>query len=157
MALEVSHEAARKLVRKDLKELAPKFRKAVESAIAECNTKGYPVMVYEALRTHELASMYYKLGASKAKDGWKTWHFYGLAVDVIHPKKYWKAWDDLEWSKNVVAIFKKYELDWGGDWTSFMDKPHFQWGKCKASPSDVAIELYKTKGIHAVWEAVRAQ
>lgn len=166
MATEVSHEAARKLVRKSLDELAPLMRLAVVSALAECEQEGAPVVVYEALRTHELAAMYYELGASMARNGFRTWHFYGLAVDVIHPSHGWAWWespgvDAMQWRDKVCRVFKKNGLDWGGDWRSFKDRPHWQWGKCKASPTDVAVRLYndaggELAGRKAVWEAVGA-
>jgi hypothetical protein len=53
------------------------------------------------------------------------------------------------------VIFAKYGCKWGGDWKS-PDRPHFQWGKCKPGPSDVARELIRTRGVEAVWEAVGA-
>lgn len=168
MALAVTHEAARKLVRRDLSELAPKFQTSIKIAAARCAQEGAPVYIYEVLRTHELAAMYYQLGSSKARNGFRTWHFYGLAVDVVHPTKYWSAWPewnvrlrkwqggDIIWWEKVVRIFKENNCDWGGDWTSFKDTPHFQWHLCKPSPSDMAIELYNSGGRQAVWNAVRA-
>lgn len=161
MALKVTAEAARKLVRRDLSELAPRMRVAVLAALSQCAAAGTPAKVYEVLRTHELARMYYELKVSKAKDGFKTWHFYGLAVDVIHPEHGWEWWDSphedaVAWRENVVAIFKQNGMDWGGDWTSFKDRPHFQWGFCKASPSARAVELFETGGREAVWREVGA-
>lgn len=166
MALEINANAAkaaeaRKLVRRDIRELAPKMQTAVLNAINECASAGYPVQIYECLRTHQLAKMYYELKVSKAKDGFKTWHFYGLGVDIIHPVHAWKWWDSpheeaVEWRENVVEIFKSHGLDWGGDFKSFPDRPHFQWGLCKPSPSSEAVRLVEAGGREAVWKAVGA-
>lgn len=166
MASEVTSETARKMVRRDVNELAPKMREAVLHAVSECEVAGYPVQIYECLRTHELARIYFALGASKARDGFKTWHFYGLAVDVIHPVYGWTWWEDggaqgRAWREFVVSTFKKHGLDWGGEWISFKDRPHFQFGTCKPSPSKEAIRLYEEAGggeagRRAVWEAVGA-
>ena len=69
---------------------------------------------------------------TNAKGG-QSYHNYGLAVDValINGK-------GIEWSmtadhdkdgladwREVVAIFKKYGWEWGGDW-KMRDNPHFQ-------------------------------
>lgn len=157
MAREISHEAARKLVQRDLDSLAPLMREAVKAAVAECKAAGFDVYVYETIRTNELAEMYHALGVSKATTAFRTWHFYGLAVDIISASRGWKAWDDPEWRDGVVAIFKKHGMDWGGDWKSFRDMPHFQWGKCRASPSDEAIRLYSEGGIELVQTVVGAR
>lgn len=168
MALAVTDANARKLVRRDLNELAPQFQTSIRAAVGECNSANLPIYVYEVNRSHELAAMYYQLKVSKAKNGFRTWHFYGCAVDIIHPTKYWDAWPiwnkdlqkyeggDPNWWKPVVNIFKAHNCNWGGDWKSIKDCPHFQWYLCKPSPSDLAIQLYQTGGLPAVWNAVRA-
>jgi peptidoglycan L-alanyl-D-glutamate endopeptidase CwlK len=168
MALAVTHEQARRLVRRDLCELAPAMKAAVLAMLADCVEQGIDAYVYEARRTHELAAMYYALGSSKARDGWRTWHFYSLAVDIISRSRGWSVWPERDrhtrrlvggdptWYEPVVAAAKKHGLDWGGDWTGFHDAPHFQWHRCKPSPSDEAVRLYKTGGLVAVWRAVGA-
>jgi hypothetical protein len=161
MALKTTHADARKLVRNNLDELAPRFRAAVRRALEDCGASGFPVKVYEALRTNELAKMYFDLGVSKAKNGFRTWHFYGLAVDIIHPVHGWDWWESqdeqaVNWRTNVVRTFKMHGMDWGGDWQSFRDRPHFQWGLCKASPSQKSIDLVSSGGREAVWKAVGA-
>ena len=146
----------------DVNTLAPKFRAAVEKSIAECVAKGLDAMVYEAYRSQELQSLYYQRGrtvvpprdtVTNAASNLFSWHGYGLAVDVIHRTKEWDVPD--AWFGKVAEIFKKHGCKWGGDWTS-PDRPHFQWGLCKASPSDRARELIRTQGVLAVWEAVGA-
>lgn len=68
-------------------------------------------------------------------------HNYGLAVDICllidkdrNGTYETASWDDLgdydgdkvkDWME-IVAVFKKYGWEWGGDWKSFKDRPHFQ-------------------------------
>jgi len=148
----------------ELQYLAPLFRESVERAIAECNdpTNALNAHVYETYRSDELQHVYYARGrdvrppptpVTNARSNLYSWHGYGLAVDVIHTTKEWDVRD--EWFLDVATIFKRHGCKWGGDWTS-PDRPHFQWGKCKPSPSPVARELIRTRGIAAVWEAVGA-
>lgn len=170
MALEVSDAAAQRLVIRDQGLLAPKMRDRVSRFQSECVNAGTPIRVWETCRTNELAKLYYALKKSKAPNAWHTWHFYHLAIDGIHPTKMWAWWERdrrayataaeyeeaKHWRETVVRIGKESGLDWGGDWTSFYDGPHFQFDTLKPSPSDRAIELYRTEGVYAVWSGVGA-
>jgi len=161
MALAVTDADARKLVNADLRLLAPKMEDRVRDMLNRAATKGYVATVYETMRSHRLARMYHALGVSKANDGWRTWHFYGLAVDVIHPTRGWAPWDAedqgaQDWRGVVVEAGKAAGLDWGGDWHSFKDWPHWQFGTVKPSPSDEAIRLYKEEGIVELWRVCGA-
>lgn len=56
-------------------------------------------------------------------------HNYGLALDFFLCNEdgsgaFWTVND--KWMK-VVKIAKSLGFDWGGDWTSFKDYPHFEW------------------------------
>ncbi len=145
-----------RLRQSDLAYVAPRFREAVELALEDCQEATLDAYVFESLRTNELQAIYFAQGSSKAQTAFRSWHFYGLAVDVISRSRQWDAWHDRAWRDAVVSRFKLRGLDWGGDWTRFKDLPHFQWGRCKPSPSDLAIELYRSGGVGAVWRAVGA-
>ena len=148
----------------DLNLLAPNFRKAVAAAIDECNGPPHHLdaYVYETYRSNELQAVYYTRGrtvrppekpVTNAINNLYSWHGYGLAVDVIHKTKHWSV--DESWFRQVAEVFKRHGCKWGGDWKA-KDLPHFQWGLCRASPSDLARELMRTRGVRAVWEAVGA-
>ena len=81
-----------------------------------------------------------------------SWHFYGLAVDVISRRT---QWDDPAFFRAIAVHLKAAGLDWGGDWST-PDLPHFHWGTLKASPSARARELYATGGREALWREVGA-
>jgi hypothetical protein len=151
----------RALVRRDLSELAPKFRAAIEAALAECHARDLDAYVYEARRSDEVQRAYYELGrtlvppaytVTDAKTALGSWHFYGLAVDVISRSKGWGAGAD--WINQVAAVFERHGCAWGGRWTK-PDLPHFQWGRCAASPRQ-APTIYRERGLEAVWRAVGA-
>jgi len=147
---------------RDLGKLAPRFRDAVEKALAECNAVGLDAIVYEALRSPELQAAYYARGRTEippdrpvtnAKSNIYSWHGYGLAVDVISRTKLWS--ETPEWFAHVASIFKGHGCKWGGDWKQ-RDLPHMQWGRCKPSPSDRARELFAEGGFERVWQEVGA-
>jgi len=141
------------------------MRDRVEAALEECRALGgglEEAYVFEAYRSQELQGVYYARGRTVippekpvtwAPDNLHSWHGYGLAVDVIHRRLWWGAGD--AWFARVAEVFKRHGLRWGGDWVK-RDLPHFQWGQCKASPSDEARRLVKEQGVEAVWRAVGA-
>ena len=154
-------------VDRDLGKLAPKFRKAVQAALAELNARGIDVMVNEALRSDALQQIYFKRGVTKARTVAGSWHGYGLAVDVISRKRGWDVWPwrakdgtlrggDPAWWKPVVETFKRHGCDWGGDWQSIFDAPHFQHGKCRSSPGPQSRELFAKGRPFDVWRLVGA-
>ena len=49
-----------------------------------------------------------------------------MAFDICKNVK-GHEYDDNDFFKRCGAIGKKVGFSWGGDWKSFVDKPHFQW------------------------------
>jgi hypothetical protein len=142
--------------------LAPAMRWAVEAAIKECNDERLDAIVYESVRSDELQHIYWCRGRTvKPPDYTVTnvesaqygWHFFGLAVDVISASKRWSV--TPAWRHQVTEIFKRHGLSAGAEWPH-PDEPHYQWAKCRRSPSDWCRELYKQGGLEAVWKAVGA-
>lgn len=153
---------AEQLVVSSLAGLAPLFREAVETSIAECSDEGLDAVVYESLRSDELQRIYYARGrtvippdetVTNAPTAQYGWHFFGLAVDVISASKRWDVSDD--WRRTVSSIFKSHGCQAGADWPH-PDLPHYQWGKCRRSPSNEARALYAQGGNALVWQAVGA-
>jgi len=147
---------------RDFGRLAPKFRAAVEQALALCDQASLHAVVYETYRSEELQSLYYARGRTQipphetvtnASSNLYSWHGYGLAVDVIHATLEWGA--SPSWFESVANCFRQCGCRWGGEWTK-PDLPHFQWGLCKPSPSSRARELILSGGVQAVWDAVGA-
>ena len=89
--------------------------------------------------------------------GGHSYHNYGLAVDIVLLKDTdgngtfetasWETNVDFDgdgvadW-KEVVAIFKRYGWEWGGDW-KFTDTPHFQ--KTKGLSINELLTRYNSK------------
>lgn len=149
-------------VNRDLAILAPKFSDAVSAALELCRTRGLDAFVYEAYRSAELQAEYYRRGrtvvpptgtVTNAPTNRFSWHGFGLAVDVISRQHAWSR--PTEWFASVAECFRQTGCRWGGEWTK-PDLPHFQWGRCRPSPSDLARQLLDSGGLRAVWEAVGA-
>ncbi len=57
--------------------------------------------------------------------GGKSYHNFGLAVDIVEIKNGKALWKNSDWDK-ISDLGKSLGLEWGGDWVSIKDKPHFQ-------------------------------
>lgn len=108
-----------------LKGVHPDLVKVVQHAI-EISDVDFAVL--EGLRTIERQRELVKAGASQTL---KSRHLTGHAVDLA-------AWvdDQIDWSwplydkiakaMKSAAADLKIPLEWGGDWKTFKDGPHFQ-------------------------------
>jgi hypothetical protein len=147
-------------------EFNPRLRGKVMLLITKLEDRGRDPIVYESVRTHERQQYLYGFGRSYddpgdprgivtySQDGDDSWHFYGLAVDIISKSKGWGAppsfWVDLGQAARSVG------LHWGGDWRK-KDLPHVQWGEpMRDSPSPNAARLFASGGREAVWKVVGA-
>ncbi|MGG3958436.1 M15 family metallopeptidase [Bhargavaea massiliensis] len=110
--------------------VATKARQLIERAYRE----GINVIITQGLRTVEEQNELYAQGRTKpgkivtnAKGGY-SYHNYGLAFDfAILNADGSVNWNIDEKWKRVGALGKSLGLEWGGDWPSFKDYPHFQY------------------------------
>lgn len=122
--------------------LHPVVLAAATVIIERCYARGVPIVITQGLRTIAEQDALYAQGRSKpgsivtnAKGGY-SYHNFGLAVDfaLLLPNGSSVSWDmNRDYNENnikdwieVVEEAKKLGFDWGGDWTSFKDYPHFQ-------------------------------
>ncbi len=85
--------------------------------------------VHCGLRTEAEQAELVRTGASRTM---RSRHLTGHAVDLhpwIHGAIPWKAWPPWKHLAEVMARAahtEGVEIEWGGDWKSFRDGPHFQ-------------------------------
>lgn len=131
-----------------VKILALKFLEA-------CEKENFPVKIIMTYRTIEEQNALYAQGRTKpgnivtnAKGG-SSYHNYRLAFDAVPVINGKINWDDEKAFKKMGAIGTSVGLEWGGNWPTFKDTPHFQWtgglsisdlraGKKPVSPIDGA-------------------
>lgn len=105
--------------------------------LQKAHKEGIFLIVTEGLRTMAKQNELYEQGRSKPGKivtnvrGGYSYHNYGLAFDVcvcdIANGKLVPNWNvDQRW-KRVGEIGQSIGLEWGGDWTSIKDYPHFQY------------------------------
>lgn len=127
-----------------IEKLHPLVREEVKEIVKECNealTGKAKVRITQGLRSFEEQEKLYAIGritngkkVTNAKAG-QSIHNYGLAVDIclmINGKI--ASWDTVkDWDNDRVAdwyecvkIFARHGWDWGGNWKTFKDLPHFE-------------------------------
>ena len=153
---------------RDITQLHPKLQTIIPKLIAECEKQGISIKIGECLRTVKEQDELYAQGRTKegsivtnAKgSNYSSMHQWGIAfdfyLDMDIDKDGKKSDDAFNNSKKtfqkVGAIGKKLGLEWGGDWRSIVDMPHFQlndWG----SDAKTLKATYKTpKKFFASWK-----
>ena len=135
MADKISHDR--------IKLLHPKLRDEAEKILTEVEahlTGKATIRITQGLRTIAEQDALYAQGRTKPGKivtnarGGSSYHNYGLAVDfalMINNNVSWDIKGDWDGDKvsdwmEVVEIFKKYGWEWGGNWKSMKDYPHFQ-------------------------------
>ena len=58
--------------------------------------------------------------------GGRSYHNYGLAFDVVPIIDGKAVWNNIDLFRKFANVAKRYGWEWGGDWRSFKDYPHFQ-------------------------------
>lgn len=146
--------------------LAPGFRVIVDAVIDDMRLAGFDAVVFETGRTSERQRFLYGFGrdyddgrgvVTHSSDADETWHFYGLAVDIISRSKLWNAPDEF-WKK-LHQVGRARGLRSGADWDNDgvmddWDKPHMQPAHLKRSPSPRAARLHAEGGNSRVWQEV---
>lgn len=133
-----------------VKQLHPAIREEVKALIEkaeECFPPNMAIRVTQGLRTIEEQDALYAQGRSKPGKivtnarGGSSFHNYGLAIDfaLIYDTDGNGTYETIKWDTKfdgdcdghpdwmeVVEVFKAAGYEWGGDWISLKDYPHFQ-------------------------------
>ena len=138
-----------------INKLHPKYRNFFLEVYTYANEKllpkGVRLRVSQGLRTIAEQDALYALGRTKVNPDGKTSkkplgnivtnakggqsnHNFGIAIDIVilYDKNEDGTFETVSWDVNdkhfirVKDYFKSKGLDWGGDWTSFKDYPHFE-------------------------------
>lgn len=118
---------------RDLNELNPYVKELAEEFLDKCARAGLKVVITETYRSPARQDYLYSQGRTipgkivtnatgKAKS---SYHYWRLAFDVCQNVK-GAAYDNAFFAK-VGPIGESVGLEWGGRWTSPVDKPHFQY------------------------------
>jgi len=106
--------------------------KAKEFIIRAEKELGIKLRISSSLRTWQEQDALYAKGRTKPRGkvtnarGGQSFHNFGLAFDLVEIKGGKAIWKNSRWSE-IADLGKSLGFEWGGDWRSIVDKPHFQY------------------------------
>lgn len=145
--------------------LYPPFLFALVSLFVRARGEGLPVTIYETYRSQERQLQLFNQGATTLKKN--GMHHFGIAADIV----FLTASGNPSWAESnnwtrLGAIGRDLGLEWGGLWSGFVDKPHFQLVPATASaqakiiageyPSYPASVEAKRTGLLQLYNAAKA-
>ena len=115
------------------RQLLPCVERNALEVVAEMKRIGNPVRINQGFRSFSEQNKLYNQGrttpgliVTNAKGG-ESVHQWGVAVDFVFIKEGYNASNKL-WN-TLAKVGKKHCFEWGGDWETFIDRPHFQMTK----------------------------
>lgn len=137
----------------------PEVATRARAMVERCALAGVPIIITQGYRSIEEQDRLYAQGrtepgkiVTKAKGG-QSWHNFGLAFDIGVLDSVGKIdWnDDHPGWRQAAVIGKSLGLEWGGDWSGFKDRPHFQYTGPLTLPE---ARRLVAGGLQSVWDQV---
>lgn len=131
--------------RKNLSKLADHTKIAAMKWYEYCVKNDIEILIYSTIRTEEEQAENVRTGKSQTM---KSFHLVGQALDFVPadgPRIDWNAYKNSN-IKQAVAEAKRLGFDWGGDWKSFIDRPHLQYNY-KGYGTDTFGKYVETKPV----------
>jgi len=136
---------------KDIMLCHPRLQIKAAQLIEACKKQGLKVKIGETYRTREEQDALYSQGRTKPGNivtnaqgsSYSSYHQWGTAFDIYRDDGQGAYNDTGDFFSRIGQIGKSIGLEWGGDWKSITDKPHFQlpdWGSSTAGIK----KLYQT-------------
>ena len=137
------------VVMRGIDKLHPELQVCVNKFLEECKSRGLDVCITETLRTQEEQEALYAQGRTTSGKivtncrGFQSPHCWGVAFDFCRNVK-GKEYDNSDKFFDYVGEIAKtifddteYDLFWGGDFKTFVDKPHIEMKKYLPNNSTV--------------------
>ncbi len=136
---------------RDIKMCHPRLQEKAEKLITECAKQGLIVKLGECFRSAAEQDALYAQGRTKPGNivtnargsSYSSMHQWGIAFDVIRNDGKGAYNNSDNWFQKVGKIGRSLGLEWGGDWTSPVDMPHFQLPDWGSTPTRLK-QLYGT-------------
>ena len=111
-----------------LRGVHPDLVRVVRRCAADWKDAETGFIVTCGLRTIEEQRLLYQKGATRTmRSRHLTGHAVDLAVTVQGQVRWdWPLYDKLAKAMKAAAKAEKVPLEWGGDWATFKDGPHYQ-------------------------------
>jgi len=112
--------------RNNILTLHPEIQQHAIDMVLDLQDQGIELLIYETCRDGQKQQEVYDNGWSNALPG-QSYHNYcpPVAFDAVEVINDVAQWDSPNWGV-IGETGKKHGFEWGGEWISLVDKPHFQ-------------------------------
>ena len=133
-------------------QLHPVLRQKLEALIEAADKQGMSLYVQEGYRS-SAAQAKIPSANTHARPGF-SFHNYGLAADIVFRDGSGRpSWSENHDWKKLGELGRNAGLEWGGDWRSLKDRPHFQYSPHHGIGE--VRQLYQEGGLKRVWENIK--
>lgn len=145
---------------RDRTQLHPRLQSKIKELILKSAKAGLLIGIGECVRTVEEQDALYAQGrtapgniVTNAKGStYSSMHQWGIAFDFYRNDGQGLYNDSDAFFRQVGKIGKSIGLEWGGDWTSPVDKPHFQLPDWGSTPSKLKAMYGTPEKFKETWE-----
>lgn len=113
--------------------IQPLVQRKADMVVRDMLKLGYKIKVFQGFRSIAEQDALYAQGRTKPGPivtnarGGDSFHNYGVAVDIVFlDANNRPSWSQKHPWKTLGKVGKSHGFEWGGDWASFVDLPHFQ-------------------------------
>ena len=117
---------------RSIEDLHPRVREKCIAYQKACGAAGIDIIITSTLRDAESQNALYAQGrtapgkiVTRVKGGY-SFHNFGVAFDFVPIVNGKAVWNDNDLWAKCGSIGRAVGLEWGGDWRTFVDKPHMQ-------------------------------
>ncbi len=150
---------------RDITMCHPRLQVLAEKLVAEGKKQGLIIKIGECFRSVAEQDALYAQGRTTAGNivtyargsSYSSMHQWGVAFDVIRNDGKGLYNNNDGWFDKVGRLGKSLGLEWGGDWTSPVDKPHFQLPDWGSTADKLKHMYYNVDNFRCTWakEAVK--
>lgn len=145
-----------------IEDLHPVLQNRIAELKSLCQKQGLAIGVGECLRTVPEQDALYAKGRTTAGSivtnakgsSYSSMHQWGVAFDFYRNDGKGAYYDSDGFFAKVGSIGKGIGLEWGGDWKSIADKPHFQLPDWGSSASRLKKQYGTPEKFMKTWEAI---
>lgn len=142
---------------RDINQLHPQAKTLAQKLVSECAAQGLVIKITDCVRNKAEQDALYAQGRTTAGNKVtnvvypNSMHNWGIAFDICRNDGKGAYYDDDGFFKKVGAIGKQLGLEWGGDWTSPVDKPHFQLSGWGSTPKKLKATYGTPEAYRKTW------
>lgn len=149
---------------RDASKLHPRLQEKIAELKRLCEKKGLALGIGECYRTVAEQDDLYAQGRTKPGaivtngkgSSYQSQHQWGIAFDFFRNVK-GEEYSDLKFFSDVATLAKGIGLDWGGDWKSFVDRPHLYLPDWGSTTSTLKKKYGTPEKFKATWAKAEAE